>query len=260
MNKTVSSFLIAFLTLLSLTEAGADNSLERIHCNKPSTQAHKLICDDPYLKDLAKNMARSYSALRQRLVDQAKPALDKEQAAWVFFRDSDCDTAFNKPFKGPQKKPKRLCLTSHMEARLVILETRLSQLGRENATRSASLKKATELLPFGAYKRKAQHGEGEDQIDGLLFKKNRILVGDKLCLYPAIRTFGIENYFFFKNNFGIKDPGLFDWPNRAGSRSLAIKIHCRAGDLGYAGTFLIGKPGRIGLLINKTQFLIFEKD
>ena len=218
-----------------------------------------IAASNPYRAIGCKVTADAFSGLRQRLIDQAKPALDLEQKAWTVFRDSDCDTAFNKPFKGPQKRPKRLCLTRHFEARLLTLEGRLKTLGSSRVSKSANLRKATKLLPFGSYHLTAQHGTKSQVTANLTFDSDRIVLGDKLCLSPSIQPYGVENYFFFKNNFGIKDPGLFGWSNRSGARSLALEVRCGAGDLGYACVFLVGKPGTLGLMIDKSTFLTFKK-
>ncbi len=257
----LKSFLLVTLGLfLGATTALADPALERIACAKPTSQAHKLICNDPHLKRIVVDTSRTYAALRQRTFEQAKQALDNEQKSWRAFRDSDCDTAFNKPFKGPQKKPKRLCLTRHFEERLITLDQRLERVGAKKPSVTASLKKAAVLLPNGDYQVVESYGNLGIAARRLHIAADKILFGENYCLAPQYELFGIENYFFFKNNFDVKDPGLLGWPNRSGARSLSVKVSCKSGSLGQASVFLIGKPGRVGLMADKTSFLIFEKN
>ena len=69
-------FLLCLLfCLTAASSVAAGEALERINCSKPNTQAHKLICNDPYLKTLAIDLGRAFQQLRQRTIDQAKPAL-----------------------------------------------------------------------------------------------------------------------------------------------------------------------------------------
>ena len=244
-----------------LTGVTANQPVEQISCHKPQTQAHKLICEDPYLTALAIAVAKQYGILKKRLTLQPQEALDQEQAAWTHFRDSDCDTAFNKPFKNPQKEPKRLCLTNHFEQRLVTLENRLRSTGLQSGKENSDLLgEATSLLPSGHYFLTARYKAEAALSFGseLEIEPHKIKLGDEFCIEPTSQIYGVENYTFFRNFYDARHPGEFGWPERASARSLMLAINCSASSPAFPTLFLIGKPGTLGIVAGANGFLVFE--